>query len=74
MPLNIAEGNGKQNLKDKNHDFQIARGSALECAAVHDIPTACDVIDPAVNRSGRQHSVSEQSLRRPSGYGCRSGG
>jgi four helix bundle protein len=36
IPLNIAEGNGKQNLKDNNRYFQIARGSAFECAAVHD--------------------------------------
>jgi four helix bundle protein len=34
IPLNIAEGNVNQNLKDKNRYFQIARGSALECAAV----------------------------------------
>ncbi|MFO0913347.1 MAG: four helix bundle protein [Pirellulales bacterium] len=74
IPLNIAGGNGKQNLKDKNHYFQIARGSALECAAVHDILTACDVIDPAVNRNGPQRTVSDQSLWRPSGNGCQSGG
>ena len=30
-PLNIAEGNGKQSLKDKNRFFEIARGSALKC-------------------------------------------
>jgi four helix bundle protein len=33
IPLKIAEGNGKQNLKDKYRYFQIARGSAWECAA-----------------------------------------
>ena len=27
IPLNIAEGNGKQSLKDKNRFFEIARGS-----------------------------------------------
>jgi four helix bundle protein len=37
IPLNIAEGNGKQSLKDKNRFFEIARGSALECAAIHDV-------------------------------------
>jgi hypothetical protein len=31
IPLNIAEGNGKQSLKDKNRYFEIARGSALAC-------------------------------------------
>ena len=53
IPLNIAEGNGKQNLKDKNRYFQIARGSALECAAVHDILTAFAVIDEEANRQGK---------------------
>ena len=37
IPLNIAEGNGKQSLKDKNRFFEIARDSALDCAAIHDI-------------------------------------
>jgi four helix bundle protein len=37
IPHNIAEGNGKQSLKDKNRFFEIARGSALECAAIHEI-------------------------------------
>ena len=37
IPLNIAEGNGKQSLKDKNRFFEIARGSALECASIHDV-------------------------------------
>ena len=53
IPLNIAEGNGKQNLKDKNRYFQIARGSALECAAVHDILQAFSLIDEEVNRQGK---------------------
>ncbi|XZE46948.1 four helix bundle protein [Pirellulaceae bacterium SH467] len=35
--MNIAEGNGKQSLKDKNRPFEIARGSPLECAAIHEI-------------------------------------
>ncbi|MFM7057524.1 MAG: four helix bundle protein [Planctomycetota bacterium] len=37
IPLNIAEGNGKQSLKDRNRFFEIARGSALECASIHDV-------------------------------------
>ncbi|MGV2339886.1 MAG UNVERIFIED_CONTAM: four helix bundle protein [Planctomycetaceae bacterium] len=35
IPLNIAEGNGKQSLKDKNRFFEIARGSALKFAAIN---------------------------------------
>jgi len=46
IPLNIAEGNGKQSLKDKNRFFKIACGSALECASIHDVLRACNTIDP----------------------------
>jgi four helix bundle protein len=46
IPLNIAEGNGKQSLKDKNWYCEIARGSALECAAILDILLAFAVRDP----------------------------
>ncbi|MEN8661277.1 MAG: four helix bundle protein [Lentimonas sp.] len=37
IPLNIAEGNGKFTAKDRCRFFDIARGSALECAAVLDV-------------------------------------
>ena len=53
IPLNIAEGNGKQSLKDKNRFFEIARGSALECAAIHDVLRVCDVIDDDSHRRGK---------------------
>jgi four helix bundle protein len=53
IPLNIAEGNGKQSLKDKNRFFEIARGSALECAAIHDVLRVCDAIDDDCNRRGK---------------------
>ena len=35
--LNIAEGNGKATEGDRRHFFEVARGSALECAALQDI-------------------------------------
>jgi four helix bundle protein len=35
--LNIAEGNGKYSSKDRCRFFDIAHGSALECAAGLDI-------------------------------------
>jgi four helix bundle protein len=44
IPLNIAEGNRKQGLKDRNRFFEIARGSALECAAIHEVLRVCDAI------------------------------
>ena len=53
IPLNIAEGNGKQSLKDKNRFFEIARGSALECAAIHDVLRVCDAIDDDSNCRGK---------------------
>ena len=37
IPLNIAEGNGKRSVKDRSRFFDIARGSALECAAIQDV-------------------------------------
>ena len=36
IPLNIAEGNGKQSANDRCRYLGIARGSALECAACLD--------------------------------------
>ena len=40
VPLNIAEGNGKFSIKDRARFFQIAQGSALECAAALDVLVA----------------------------------
>jgi four helix bundle protein len=37
IPLNIAEGNGKYTSKDRCKYFDIARGSALECAGSLDV-------------------------------------
>ena len=37
IPLNIAEGTGKYTSKDKCRYYDIARGSALECAACLDV-------------------------------------
>ena len=40
VPLNIAEGNGKYTSPDRCRYFEIARGSALECAACLDVLVA----------------------------------
>src|SRR2546422_5904198 len=40
IPLNIAEGNGKYAVKDRCRFFDIAHGSALECAAGLDVLVA----------------------------------
>jgi four helix bundle protein len=47
IPLNIAEGNGKFTDADRCRFFDIARGSALECAACLDVLTAKKRIDCA---------------------------
>ena len=51
IALNIAEGNGKFSLKDGARFFQIAHGSALECAACLDLLVARRLCaDSAVTR------------------------
>jgi four helix bundle protein len=40
IPLNIAEGNGKFSVKDRARFLELARGSALECAACLDVLVA----------------------------------
>ncbi|MFZ4468604.1 MAG: four helix bundle protein [Pirellula sp.] len=62
IPRNIAEGNEKQSLKDQNRFFQIARGSALECAAIDDILLSFQAIDSEPIRSRRK--LSSTSTRR----------
>lgn len=45
IPLNIAKGNGKRSLKDRNRFFDIARGLALEWVAIPDILGATKGLD-----------------------------
>lgn len=45
IPLNIAEGNGKYTPKDRCRFFDVAHGSALECAAGLDILVARVSVD-----------------------------
>ena len=46
IPLNIAEGNGKFSAKDRARFLEIARGSALECAACLDVLVARKLVTP----------------------------
>ena len=53
ITLNIAEGNGRTSERDRSRFFDIARGSALECAAIHDILIACKMGNIAENNQGK---------------------
>src|SRR6187549_3937278 len=46
IPLNIAEGNGKYQPKDRCRFFDIAHGSTLECAAALDVLVAKTKLTP----------------------------
>lgn len=54
IPLNIAEGNGKYSPKDRCRFFDIAHGSALECAAGLDTLVAKSKLTPEEIRPGKE--------------------
>lgn len=51
---NIAEGNGKRSLVDRQRYFEISRGSAFECAATLDILYCCEAITSEERLTGKQ--------------------
>jgi len=54
VPLNIAEGNGKHTPADRCRYFDIARGSALECAACLDVLVAKGTVSEELAGSGKK--------------------
>jgi four helix bundle protein len=88
IPLNIAEGNGKTAEADRRRYFEIARGSALECAAIQDVLVMGKALDAHESRErkilldrmavmlsrlgGRGYCVREDSAPYASG-GCELG-
>ncbi|TWT86049.1 four helix bundle protein [Neorhodopirellula pilleata] len=53
IPLNIAEGSGKQSGKDQCRFYDMARGSALECGACLDVMIAMQLLSPETIRPGK---------------------
>jgi four helix bundle protein len=54
ITLNVAEGNGKYNAKDRCRFFDIAHGSALECAAGLDVLVAKQKLTSDQIRPGKE--------------------
>lgn len=54
IPLNIAEGNGKNTPADRCRFFDSARGSALECAACLDVLLARKKVDLEILEKGKR--------------------
>ncbi len=52
IPLNIAEAAGRTGKGDAARAYAIARGSAMECAAVLDALSVLTVVDEATNQRG----------------------
>jgi four helix bundle protein len=51
--LNIAEGCGRFARPEKAHFYLIARGSAMECAAILDVSLPRGLVTAAAHRHGR---------------------
>ena len=71
---NMAEGNGKATNGDRRRYFEIARGSALACAAIQDVLPACDAMSAADNRKQKallDRSVAMRTKRGQRGYSVR---
>jgi four helix bundle protein len=54
LVLNLAEGNGKRSHPDRCRYFDIARGSAVECAACLDVLVARRVLNPEEIAPGKE--------------------
>jgi four helix bundle protein len=55
IPLNIAEGNAKATDGDRHKFFEIARGSAFECASIQDVLEVRGAINSQTNCAGKEY-------------------
>ena len=53
IALNIAEGSGKITESQKHHCYAIARGEAMECAAIMDILKCMRVVDSSTAQQAK---------------------
>ena len=52
VPLNFAEGCGRQSFRDRQRFFRMAKGSAYEVAAVLDVALRFEAIPPELHLRG----------------------
>jgi four helix bundle protein len=73
VALNIAEGNGKFSQRDRAKFFQIAHGSALECAAYLDLLVArlCCSLEAIVHGKEILEQIVKMLFKMLDQLGCR---
>jgi len=62
VPMAIVEGNSKNSVKERQSRFEIAAGSALECAACLDVLRVRECICPAEVEAGKRQLVPIVSM------------
>src|SRR5687768_9273077 len=62
IPLNIAEGSGKTTSRERARYHAIARGSAMECAAILDVLRLQSLTEPEIGTHAKALSVRIVSM------------
>ena len=65
IPLNIAAGNGKTAQADRRRYFEIARGSAVKCAAIQDVLVVGNALEEAESEERKTVGRSSVAYVRP---------